>query len=1118
MKTSRLSQQCSKYVIARDENTRGKKSYLGFNTVDEITAYIESVNDESKRNFYEVARHLKNRKPYFDFDKPIINDDKIISTDDFVLYMTDAITDAVLSLFNVVIDADDILFANSSQKTKTGGKISYHITLPDYEISIPDMKKLYNQVALNLSETDPINKQFDIDKKNIGKLVSCVDSAVYGKNQLFRLTGCCKFGKSNTKKIIGDIFTFTQSMIGVYDETHLKLLSTSDDIPLAAITPVIEHKTTECDIMETIINGLNPARADDYNDWLKITLALGYEKAGIDLALKFASQSSKYNVKSTTDLYNRDANDTKCSTPSTIGTLLMMLKMDNAEIFKAVLLKIGRTKSDNTIEVPQEIKDMIKSITAQAEIENQEDKLKKWLSNPGHHLSITKREHDETVFLRGNMETEIYSDRFMKEYPTTDANENDINTLIIKAPKGGGKTHQIEAYILKHNPEYILFLSFRRTFSQEIVNRLSKLDFVLYSDIKGGITNKHKRVILQVESLGRLEWTKKTDLLICDEIESLRTQFFSPTCRDARSCLSKFNMLTDSARKLFVSDADISDNTIKLIKKARDNNILYIENNNTEIQNKFEEFYTTKPDKWLNELYKALTNGERIAIATSRSIEFQVSLKKQIEEQYPNIKVQLYNSQIHTTNVEAKEDLKDVNVSWLKYDVIIYSPTISAGVSFDVKHFDTFFGIFNNGAKINSLRQMINRVRTFKTNKFYFCLQSFGGNTKPQTFNEMETYITSTRFINQTPEYIFTKEKYNGCRVFPHKNQGYYMWIYNEIEYSRDNSAFIYNFIKAQYNSGVGSMSWIPNSDEIKQNDIMKQFKEKFVESKKEKWASISEALPITMDQRDAIRDKLKKEVVIPSTDMNSFKRYNLLEYYDIPNDTTINTAFVKEFNNKQIKKAYNIRKKLKNHKLEGVLQHEKETYENWIIDSDEHVHDDLQREYVGNKLLIAHELLTITGFSGFDDSKTLSRDIMWENIEKHSELLASKITSVCNVFGRQKRRHPKIQQMSLCCSECSEIPLCDDCIDILKNKRMVMSWNFRQSMDFINNILSELLQLKIKQTNRHSEVYYIDGIDLFSFNKKPILFNGKIITMTNTNNTITNNTVFYDSDDSDDE
>lgn len=79
----------------------------------------------------------------------------------------------------------------------------------------------------------------------------------------------------------------------------------------------------------------------------------------------------------------------------------------------------------------------------------------------------------------------------------------------------------------QNNPEFptILALSFRRTFARD---NASKNGFVNYESIQGEINLiDYPKVILQVDSLARLNTSVKPSLLILDEIESTIEQLLS---------------------------------------------------------------------------------------------------------------------------------------------------------------------------------------------------------------------------------------------------------------------------------------------------------------------------------------------------------------------------------------------------------------------------------------------------------------------------------------------------------------------------------------------------------------------------------------------------------------
>ena len=65
-------------------------------------------------------------------------------------------------------------------------------------------------------------------------------------------------------------------------------------------------------------------------------------------------------------------------------------------------------------------------------------------------------------------------------------------------------------------------------------------------------------------------------------------------------------------------------------------------------------------------------------------------MNDKLQKKYTD-KVILYYSGI--TSDEEKLDISNILDKWSNADVVIYSPTIEAGVSFDRVHFDSLYGI-----------------------------------------------------------------------------------------------------------------------------------------------------------------------------------------------------------------------------------------------------------------------------------------------------------------------------------------------------------------------------------------------------------------------------------------
>jgi arginyl-tRNA synthetase len=123
----------------------------------------------------------------------------------------------------------------------------------------------------------------------------------------------------------------------------------------------------------------------------------------------------------------------------------------------------------------------------------------------------------------------------------------------------------------------------------------------------------------------------------------------------------------------------------------------------------------------------------------------------------------------------------------------------------------------------------------------------------------MEKYITSNRFIER-PEFILSREKYDGTKTYPYKDIGYYMWIYNEIETARDKSLFIFNFLREQYHAGIGSMEWIPDTEDQEQKLTSKDITKISKELEHKEHQNIATAELITEEQLNEIVEILERE------------------------------------------------------------------------------------------------------------------------------------------------------------------------------------------------------------------------------------------------------------------
>lgn len=305
----------------------------------------------------------------------------------------------------------------------------------------------------------------------------------------------------------------------------------------------------------------------------------------------------------------------------------------------------------------------------------------------------------------------------------------DDNLLLIKAEMKMGKSKSLVEYISKNNSSFkrIVFVSFRRTFTAETKTKYKELGFESYNEIDGMIDLEiHNRIIIQVESLSRLKTPiQNVDLLILDEVESIWSQFSSNNFRDFYGSFNIFDVLLRASDKTIAMDANISIRTsrifAKLFKEMPTKTInIYVNNFNT---NWDITFYLIGKGEWLTKIAKSLEDKSVNIAIFSNSLKEARILKAFVGQIVGDKAVKLYGSK--TKESTKQKHFGDVDNYWSKYRCIICTPTVSAGVSFERKHFQYVFGYFTDkSCNVETCRQMLGRVRNVESKEIYITISA----------------------------------------------------------------------------------------------------------------------------------------------------------------------------------------------------------------------------------------------------------------------------------------------------------------------------------------------------------------------------------------------------------
>lgn len=581
-----------------------------------------------------------------------------------------------------------------------------------------------------------------------------------------------------------------------------------------------------------------------------------------------------------------------------------------------------------------------------------------------------------------------------------------VPTLVVHAAMKMGKTKALHEHIDKYfsggiAPRVIRFISFRQTFSGNIKEKFK--DFTLYSDVKGPLTCA--KLIVQVESLWRLDiqaGDAPPDLLILDECESIFEQFDSGLLRgNFNECFAKFQYLMRFSKYVICMDANVSNRTYNILAKMRDRPLLYHHNLH---KNATEDKYYICGDKfkWLGMLYASVECGERVAVPMSSLGEAKV-LEKALSKQNPGKNIKLYCGE--TPSSEKREHFADVNTYWATLDVLIYTPTVSAGVSFEQKHFDKIFGYFTDmSCPVETCQQMIGRIRDVASHEFYIYLAATGNNLPTSTV-ELANVLNNRRdnLTRKFDEMGLTVVYTGTGEAIYHTSDYFHIWLENARVRNLSRNYFIRRFIKittrtgahAEYLSDTMFKDFTGDVDtmEIKaENSLLR------AEIKQADIKGIASAPDATEQEVDEIKALIIAQADITVEQRYMYSKHRLRVEYRYMGE--INEKFVAKYHDPKVRRVFKNVARLGVDLRAGLdrIQEEERASHKYLMGQS--LQDsDLNRHYVYDQHRYALGLLKLCGWRDLDDCAFIHEIQLKMNLRDNEKIYWDTIRPACIEF-----------------------------------------------------------------------------------------------------------------------
>lgn len=471
----------------------------------------------------------------------------------------------------------------------------------------------------------------------------------------------------------------------------------------------------------------------------------------------------------------------------------------------------------------------------------------------------------------------------------------EYDTIIAKSNMGTGKTEAEDRYISTlEADEHVIIISMRKTFTQEIAKRFR--DFTVYNSKPGKLADN--RVIVQYESIHRiqtagLDTTKLT--LILDESESIITQIPHTKPAKAAECMAVFKWLYTKASRVILMDACAGERTYKLAGQRKRVKMIV----NTFVRNPITDVYYNEPTSFIRNFAIACKNAVNEPInVVSSSKDIAIIMALCAKAQYPGLRVALYTCD---KTPEQIAELDDVNASWVNYDVVIFTPTITAGVSFTKDHFHhQFVYLKNTSCDFITGIQMTGRVRSIKSGKAHIHITPANTNDfqLPTTAQSVEDALMSnisllSNKVNISTAGLEVEIADDGINRTYNKTFTYGIHLMN-IVHRCQSIAFYSQLFRRSRGSMGNKTEFAPKGSYPAIAEAMKNARKSYKEAEIK---ALCDALV------ESTTVPIEKEILTP-TERAINDKLSLEALYSVTNEQ-ITTDFVKKYNKPKVRRAY---------------------------------------------------------------------------------------------------------------------------------------------------------------------------------------------------------------------
>lgn len=460
---------------------------------------------------------------------------------------------------------------------------------------------------------------------------------------------------------------------------------------------------------------------------------------------------------------------------------------------------------------------------------------------------------------------ETYSEPKMRPYPAGK------KFILVAAPCKTGKSVQVIEYLEKQVAETpnaaIVYVTCKISQGADFGGRSRKLGFESYQKIKGTIDlNAHPRAIVQLESLHRIDWANaevagRKIILVLDEAVGIIAQQDAGLCRYQSQTVRVMQELMANAHRVIGLDAYLDDGLVDVFARYLGERPYVIDNQSQVHAGSVFHINASLPF-WRKHLLDWVRSdvwrkaGKGCAMVACGSKKIADGLARRIGKILGPERVANYTADTDP-NIK-KEHFGDVHKYWANYDVVIYSPTLEVGVSYEHDRFQRVYAQFDNSSvTAESGLQMLFRNRP--ATEYHINLGSKlvgAGATTPEgvrvDIERGQGYRAKELPVDIQGAGVYTKDgRICGLPDFPR----FHAFLYNEARQNRSKRNFHEIFIGRLRAWGARLVFVEDTTTKAERKAIRSECAGDMCEVREENAAAIAAARELNDEELEQIRD-----------------------------------------------------------------------------------------------------------------------------------------------------------------------------------------------------------------------------------------------------------------------